>query len=159
MGKLCAKCVTVKDVADFYRRPGSPDGLRSTCIDCVKTHVMARYLADPDAQKKRRVRYTKQEKRNADLRRKYDMTQQDFDALLQQQGGVCAVCQTFNPDALGRSLNVDHDHVTQGVRGILCSACNLLLGHIESLSTRSGMDIQTVGQLIAEYLAASQYSS
>jgi hypothetical protein len=62
------------------------------------------------------------------------MTIPAFDALLAGQGGVCAICRKpekdFDNTGTGkvRNLNVDHDHVTNAVRGILCSSCNRGLG-------------------------------
>ena len=46
-----------------------------------------------------------------------------FAALLEKQGGVCAICG--NTD---RALFADHDHETTMVRGILCVTCNLGIG-------------------------------
>lgn len=44
--------------------------------------------------------------------------------MVRVQRGECAICGTA-PD---HSLNVDHCHQTQQVRGLLCRACNLALG-------------------------------
>jgi hypothetical protein len=65
-----------------------------------------------------------------------------YAATLATQGGVCAICGTPPPE--GRRLYVDHDHTccptlqkstdrTCGncVRGLLCSPCNVSLGHLE----------------------------
>lgn len=38
------------------------------------------------------------------------------------QEGVCAVCR--QPPKPGKNLNVDHDHKTGLVRGLLCWSCN-----------------------------------
>lgn len=56
------------------------------------------------------------------------MTQDDWDKMYDEQGGVCALCQT--PDRTGRhgKLSVDHCHETGRVRGLLCTACNSALG-------------------------------
>lgn len=50
--------------------------------------------------------------------------------MLSQQGGVCAICGS-GPDGQGPSgqtLNVDHDHATGKVRGLLCRTCNRGIG-------------------------------
>ncbi len=54
---------------------------------------------------------------------KYGLRQQDYDRLMAEQGGACAIC--FND---GDALVIDHDHDTGNVRGLLCSQCNSLLG-------------------------------
>lgn len=62
------------------------------------------------------------------------MTIAAFDTMLAGQGGVCAICKLPEKDADNtgtgkiRNLNIDHDHTTNDVRGILCSACNRALG-------------------------------
>lgn len=58
--------------------------------------------------------------------KKYGLTVADYQALLDKQGGTCALCGV--PPADGRRLAVDHDHVTGRVRGLLCQRCNGGLG-------------------------------
>lgn len=54
------------------------------------------------------------------------MTQDDFNDLLAEQGGCCAICESDDP---GREWwSVDHDHATGAVRGLLCNNCNAGLG-------------------------------
>ena len=50
-----------------------------------------------------------------------------YDHILAQQGGGCAICGR-PPKPGGRRLNIDHAHVTGTVRGLLCAACNRMLG-------------------------------
>ena len=59
--------------------------------------------------------------RDLRLQRLYGITAAQYDALLAYQGGVCAVCD--KPPGKTR-LNVDHDHKTGLVRGLLCWQCN-----------------------------------
>lgn len=75
----------------------------------------------------------------------YNMTLEDYDRILQEQGGVCAICGL--PPKDGEDLCVDHDHdccsdinmsCGKCVRGLVCHGCNMRLGQIESkLLTRS----------------------
>jgi recombination endonuclease VII len=44
-----------------------------------------------------------------------------YDELLEAQGGHCALCPA-TPKT--RRLNLDHDHATMRVRGLLCHRCN-----------------------------------
>lgn len=60
--------------------------------------------------------------RDAYLRRTYGITEAEYQELLAYQGGVCAICE--RPPAAGKNLNVDHDHKTGLVRGLLCMPCN-----------------------------------
>lgn len=58
--------------------------------------------------------------------RRYGITLEQYEKQLHAQAGVCAVCG--NPPG-DRSLAVDHNHHTNAVRGLLCSSCNILVGH------------------------------
>ena len=60
--------------------------------------------------------------------RKYGLSLVAYEDLLQRQGGVCAICQ--KPPRQGRRLDVDHDHGTGSVRGLLCASCNTAIGHL-----------------------------
>lgn len=70
------------------------------------------------------------------IRYYYGLTPEQFDAMLEAQGGGCAICGHSD-----RSLEVDHDHTccpgkkTCGkcVRGILCRRCNRGLGCLETV--------------------------
>ena len=55
----------------------------------------------------------------------YGLTAEAYTAMLQQQGGACAICRMPSK----RRLAVDHCHTTGRVRGLLCHGCNLILGH------------------------------
>lgn len=63
--------------------------------------------------------------------RKYGIGISDYDRMLREQNGKCAICG--KPPSLKtrkeRALAVDHDHRTGGVRGLLCIQCNHLLGN------------------------------
>jgi hypothetical protein len=48
-----------------------------------------------------------------------------YDALFEAQGGVCALCG--RPPSEQRALDLDHDHKTMEVRGLLCWSCNKAL--------------------------------
>ena len=60
---------------------------------------------------------------------RYGVTQEQFEVMLASQGGRCAVCQTSESKGIGWC--VDHDHVTQRVRGVLCDACNKGIGFLQ----------------------------
>lgn len=45
--------------------------------------------------------------------------------MLEQQGGVCAICG--RPPSETRRLDMDHDHKQMFIRGLLCHACNRAL--------------------------------
>lgn len=57
---------------------------------------------------------------------RYGITFEDYDRMLREQGGHCALCP-WEPTAKKR-LMVDHCHETGAVRGLLCPYCNSSLG-------------------------------
>lgn len=59
----------------------------------------------------------------------FGLSLEDYDALLTQQAGGCKLCGR-RPHT--KSLNVDHDHQTGKVRGLLCPICNSRLGWLET---------------------------
>jgi len=55
--------------------------------------------------------------------------------MKQEQGGRCAICMVHEDDlehaTFRNKLVVDHNHRTGEVRGLLCSRCNIALGHLD----------------------------
>jgi hypothetical protein len=68
-------------------------------------------------------------RRNQILKSKYGITQAEYDIMLSNQNGGCAIC--FRKPGK-RPLHVDHDHSTGQVRGLLCHQCNWYLATVES---------------------------
>lgn len=59
--------------------------------------------------------------------RRFGLARDEFDALLESQGGRCAICGR-KQNVGGRRFAIDHSHATGVVRGILCSNCNTGIG-------------------------------
>jgi hypothetical protein len=51
-----------------------------------------------------------------------------YQALYEAQGGKCAICLVAT--GATKKLAVDHDHHDGRARGLLCSVCNKMLGHL-----------------------------
>jgi hypothetical protein len=73
--------------------------------------------------------------RRENLARRYRLTPQEFEDQLVYQRGLCACCQKRmiidvenhrDPDA----AVVDHSHVTNELRGIICHDCNIGIGRL-----------------------------
>ncbi len=68
------------------------------------------------------------------LRTKYNLRPGQYDAMVAEQGGVCASCG--EPPEQGKFLTVDHDHACcdfagscgKCIRQLLCRRCNIVLG-------------------------------
>lgn len=60
------------------------------------------------------------------LKRSFNMTPEQYNEILISQECKCAVC---HEDCIRYDkLSVDHDHITNQVRGLLCHRCNAALG-------------------------------
>lgn len=57
--------------------------------------------------------------------KRFGLTMDDYDLLMLSQGGVCYICLKAPVKV---SLNVDHDHSTGRIRGLLCHLHNRALG-------------------------------
>ena len=69
-------------------------------------------------------------KRTYILRNRYGITEDDYKTLFKKQEGCCAICGA-DYSTSERNLDVDHDHNTGIVRGLLCNNCNRGLGHMQ----------------------------
>ena len=61
-------------------------------------------------------------------RKVYGITLEDYERILAEQGGLCAICGTDQGGGRGDRFHIDHDHATGKVRGLLCLSCNRGIG-------------------------------
>ncbi|SRR5579885_3000167 len=62
------------------------------------------------------------------LKEIFNITPEEYDAILAAEGGCCPICQQpYRKDGKPKLLNVDHRHSDGLIRGILCAACNRAL--------------------------------
>lgn len=114
-------------------RPNKGRGLCSSCyskLPQIRAQQYA-YAKTPNG-KAARAKWSASKAGRAAARRRrientYDITLAQYDEMLANQNGVCAICQ--QPPKGGVPLAVDHCHVTGKVRGLLCIACNLVIGN------------------------------
>lgn len=75
------------------------------------------------------------------FKRRYGITIEDYDRMLAEQDGKCALChqppaRIFRKTGKVQDLAVDHDHATGDVRALLCTDCNTMLGLAEDSPDR-----------------------
>ena len=90
----------------------------------------------------------KERLRDATRKHRYGITRAEYDRLLGEQHGVCAICrrapsEVSVPKGWRHELCVDHDHVSGRIRGLLCHQCNVGIGHLAS---------ESVARAAADYL-------
>ena len=66
---------------------------------------------------------TKNYRKDASLRREYDITLDIYLQMLNEQNSCCAICG-ISEHLLKKPLFIDHCHKTGKVRGLLCNTCN-----------------------------------
>ena len=105
-----------------------------SCKHCGKTHIQNQREIRNNAhsmscEEYKPPNWSGLDREDAIMRRVYNISVKEFNNLLFFQGNCCAICS--KPiEKLRRRMNVDHDHETGKVRGILCSGCNTGLGHL-----------------------------
>lgn len=141
--KTCRECGTEKNLEEFAKANGNRDGRINTCKECNKEYLKLWYAVNREEWKEhvkdRTGRLCKVEGfrrkyidnvRKCRLKREYGLTPEDYERMLEDQNGVCAIC--LKTDVVtGRRLAVDHCHKTGVVRGLLCSQCNTAIGRFE----------------------------
>ena len=65
----------------------------------------------------------------AHLKCRYNITIEDYEALVKRAGNCCEICGVHQDD-LSEKLCVDHCHETGKVRGLLCKTCNSAIGRL-----------------------------
>lgn len=89
--------------------------------------------------------------RPSKLKRLYGITVEDYNRMLVEQRGGCAICGSTDAKhrkytrAKVAAFSVDHDHKTGNVRGLLCNHCNRAVGLIN--------DNPNVAASMASYLS------
>jgi hypothetical protein len=122
----CPKCKKRKRATAFYQRDraevkGYPgDLLFVVCIECKRATRTEAQIWNTVAGAQRYSRY--------------GLDEEAYNTLITKQKNLCALCSS--PPTEGKRLAIDHDHKTGRVRGLLCTSCNIALGHVEARSKR-----------------------
>lgn len=124
--RICISCKTIRPKSEFYRFPQHVDGLRHTCIPCMKAYDKKRY------KKKSKQSHINQ------LMKWYGLSLEDYEKMYSDRKGKCDICGIHKPPRNYKygakphmSICVDHNHKTGKVRGLLCFQCNFALGNFK----------------------------
>lgn len=106
-----------------YRRDKRDDA----CAHCGAAFVTSRTVRKYCSRKcKEGHNYQRRSARQYWLRKTYNISVDEYENMLNAQGGGCAICKAKAND--GDSLHVDHNHISGLVRSLLCQTCNMGLG-------------------------------
>jgi hypothetical protein len=129
--KRCPRCEQKRPAQEFYTAK-TVSGLSTYCKVCTRERQREynQRKAEEISESRKGARRTaegQRKGRDRDLRRHYGISLATLERMIRAQGGQCAICEDiFKSD---RHTHVDHCHFTGAIRGILCSSCNLMLGH------------------------------
>lgn len=120
----CSCCETTKIIENFSLDLKTPSGRRRYCKECESDKSKEQF-------KKHRNRI-----RNNTLKRRFGISLENYNSMLEEQNGVCAICKLLPTKTF---LSVDHNHKNGKVRKLLCQNCNAGLGmfkeNVEFLKT------------------------
>lgn len=144
--KKCPKCKQVKPISQFNKCGARFQPYCRPCSHEVTTLRHEIKTVSGEAKTEYRIYYM-DVRRWVRMKSRHGIDRATYEAMFDNQNGVCAICQRPERDKyLGRTLmlSVDHDHVTGKVRGLLCRACNMIIGKFR--------DDPVVAQRAADYL-------
>ncbi len=109
--KQCIKCDITQSEMEFNKNVQSKDGLQSWCITCARDQSAI---------------YEKTRGKFIRIKKKYGITKEEYHNLIESQNGLCPICNlSLNGDS---QIDIDHNHKTNKVRGVLHTLCNKGLG-------------------------------
>lgn len=140
----CSCCKEMKTL-DCFHADNRPKAIKNRygkkywCISCYKNlseqpHVRLKQLANYKRCRTKLkindpIEYSRRNRVGA--LKKRGIVHDEFDVLLKSQGDVCAICKTSEPGGKYNQFIVDHCHITNVIRGILCNSCNAALGNFK----------------------------
>ncbi len=128
--KTCNTCGVEKPLTEYHKAKVNTDGHENRCKQCKKAASQT-----PEALERRRQRSYKY-----NLKHHYGLTVEDYENLIAEQGDRCACCGDHWDAVINRQAHqrwcVDHNHNTGEVRGLVCNACNAMLGQAQDSTER-----------------------
>jgi recombination endonuclease VII len=127
--KHCTQCGRLLPIEHFSKNRRRKDGRHSACRACISA--------------RRQEQVTPEKRRIWHLRQDFGITVEQYNQMLEAQGGVCACCKQpethTRPCADGvqiSPLSIDHNHRTGEIRALLCHHCNAAYGHLREDEAR-----------------------
>lgn len=98
-----------------------------------------------------RAREHKESTRRKIMFKKYGWTLEFFQSVLERNGNRCQICKLEFDGSTKNQPNIDHDHKTGMVRGVLCRSCNTGIGHLKDSPDIMRSAIDYLDKAFAKY--------
>lgn len=131
--KTCLRCGKDKPETAFHKSGGGRR--RPSCAPCRSESRIGTRIGERQE--------TPEGRRRRLLWEEYKITLEQYLAILDAQGGACAMCG--KSPAPGKWLAVDHCHTTGAVRALLCTYCNVIVGIYETHRQAAATYLATYG--------------
>lgn len=115
MVDICNRC-SIELVNPENWHPSAAKRRWLICKQCANTRQNEWSKNNPD----------KVHKRNNE--KKYGVSYEQYQDMLHKQNSVCAICGGSETHRSKKNLSIDHCHISNKIRGLLCSECNTGLG-------------------------------
>lgn len=140
--KKCFHCNEIKTKKEFHKDRTKKDGHHTYCKVCTSEHYKNnkpyKQEYDKEYRKKNKEKQYSQtlewqknnpdSVRNSRLKSKYNINLTIYNNMLKEQNYCCKICKSTIPGDNKKYFSVDHCHITNKVRGLLCNSCNKGLG-------------------------------
>lgn len=149
---VCRRCTSTKRCSEMSNANRNLHGHTTICASCAAADARKWSKNNRERSRNRKREWNQRNKdrvqattklwiqnnkeyiRDRDLRKKYGISADTYDRMVEQQNDLCAVCD--RPCSSGYRLSVDHDHrccseetsCGDCVRGLVCGSCNRGLG-------------------------------
>lgn len=134
--RKCKRCKKSKSANSFINDATRVDGKFPWCKECQSEHSQEHKFQNPEDEpngyicpldgtvirghKNRRFCSASCKDRVRSLNRNYGLSVEDYLRLIEAANGRCPLCQNRV-----HTWNVDHNHQTRKVVGVVCAACNV----------------------------------
>jgi len=115
--RICSKCKRELPATTqfFFKDKRRKDGFANPCKECKRMYEQSEHARTLDW--KRSIKY------------RYGLEISGYNKLFNQQNGCCAICGKHQSE-LCRRLDIDHNHRTKEIRGLLCNYCNKIVEQV-----------------------------
>jgi hypothetical protein len=125
ISKKCGRCNQSLPLGSFYKRTGRKNSWSTWCLDCYNMQAKEKRKENVELVWGRNLKY------------KYGSSIENYKEMEVAQKGRCAICGDPPTKKFKFSrFDLDHDHITKKVRGLLCNPCNMGLGNFKDSAER-----------------------